>query len=262
MAVVDTHAHLNHPQFAEDLPDVLQRAQAAQVRAIVVVGYDVSTSERAVRLAHEHPSLWASVGIHPLDAATAPPEDFDRIAGLAEDDRVVAIGETGLDLYRGANSYKPQVELFRRHYELAARVEKPLIVHNRAATRPCVDLLEEWGLGAVRAVLHCFDGHAHLARRAAALGCFIGLDGPVTFPPRHSDSGEPTLWGVARATPPDALLLETDCPWLAPVPHRGRRNEPAHLVYIAARIAELRGVEVAEVTAATTANARRVFGIG
>jgi len=261
MTLIDTHAHLNHPQFADDLDDVLGRAAGAGVASIVAVGYDRENSEEAVRLAHEYEPLWASVGIHPLDALTVREADFDRLAELAGDERVVAIGETGLDLYRGADWYKAQVGLFRRHHELAAEVGKPLIVHNRAAARPCLDLLDEWGLAAVRAVLHCFDGHAQLARRAAGLGCFIGLDGPVTFPPRKSDSDEPTIWGVARAVPLEHLLLETDCPWLAPVPYRGRRNEPAYVTYIAAHIAELRGISVEEVADATTANARGVFGI-
>ncbi|MFQ5811405.1 MAG: TatD family hydrolase [Armatimonadota bacterium] len=261
MALIDTHAHVNHPQFADDLPDVLARAHDAGVSDIVVVGYDRESSEAAVRLANEHDSLWASAGIHPLDAASVGDEDFEHIAHLADDEHVVAIGETGLDLYRGADSYTAQVELFRRHYELAARVGKPLIAHNRAATRSCLDLLEEWGPDAAPVVLHCFDGHAGLARRAATMGCSVGLDGPVTFPPKKRDTREPTIWGVARAVPLDHLLLETDCPWLAPVPYRGRRNEPAHLTHIAARIAELRGVPVEEVTEATTANARRVFGI-
>ena len=260
MTLFDTHAHLNHPQLSEDLPQVLGRAAAAGVGGIVVVGYDRENSERALRLAQQHASVWATVGIHPLDAVEVAADDLGRIAELARHERVVAIGETGLDLYRGADWYKAQVELFRRHYELAAEVGKPLIVHNRSATRSCLDLLEEWGLDGVRAVLHCFDGHAQLARRAAGLGCFIGLDGPVTFPPRKGDSGEPTIWGVARAVPLDNLLVETDCPWLAPVPYRGRRNEPAYVTYVAARIAELRGISIEELAAATTANARRLFG--
>jgi TatD DNase family protein len=259
--LIDTHAHLNDRKFADDLEDVLERAREAGISDIVVVGYDRENSEDAVRLAHEHSCLHATVGIHPLDAGTASEDDFARIVELAGDERVVAIGETGLDLYRGAETYRAQVELLRRHHELAAETGKPLIVHNRSATRSCVDLLEEWGAGDVCAVLHCFDGHAGLARRAAELGCFIGLDGPVTFPQKKSETREPVIWGVARAVPLDRLLVETDCPWLSPEPRRGRRNEPAYVAYIAARIAELRGIDVEQVAEATTANARRVFGI-
>ncbi len=257
--LIDTHAHLNDPKFAEDLEDALERARDAGVSDIVVVGYDWENSEEAIRLAREHSCLHATVGIHPSDAATASDEDFARIVELAGDEQVVAIGETGLDLYHAAESLNAQVELLRRHYELAAETGKPLIVHNRSATRSCMDLLEEWGAGEVCAILHCFDGHAGLVRRAAEMGCFVGLDGPVTFPQKKSETREPMIWGVARAVSLDHLLIETDCPWLSPVPRRGRRNEPAYVAYIAARIAELRGISVEEVAEATTANARRAF---
>ncbi len=227
--IIDTHAHLMHPDFAHDLDEVLERAYAAGLEAIVAVGYDLDSSRAAVELAAQHDRIYASVGIHPHDARSADDAAFPELARLAEEAKVVAIGETGLDFYRNLSPRGAQVECFRRHMELAGDRGLPLIVHDREAHEPVMEMLETSGLRKV--VLHCFSGDAGMARRACGLGYLIGIAGPVTFPSSRK------LQAVLPSVPEENVLVETDCPWLAPAPHRGKRNEPAYLPLVVESVA-------------------------
>lgn len=254
--LTDTHCHLNHPDFVGDLPEVLRRAEEAGVEQIICVGYDLETSALAVRLAREVRPIRAAVGIHPHDAAGFTPQAEVHLRELASDrDRVVAVGETGLDYYRNLSPREAQQEAYRRHIELARELELPLIVHSRDAQDDVLAILREHGLPARGAVMHCLPADSDFARRAVELGCHVGIAGPITF--RSAGS----LREIAGELPMERILLETDAPYLAPHPHRGQRNEPSYLPLVAAGLAEARGVAPSEIAAATTSNARKLFGL-
>lgn len=250
-ALVDTHTHLNHPRLQRRLSEVLARARAAGVAAMLVVGYDLHSSELAVSLAQEHEDLWAAVGIHPHDASAADAPALACLRELARRPRVVAVGETGLDLYHNLSPRAVQVEAFRRHAALAAEVGLPLIVHCRAAEEELLGLLAE-EVGAP-IIWHCFDGAWEQAERALALGATLGLGGLVV---RRSHRG---LLRTAAEAPEDRLIVETDSPYLTPETARGRDNEPANLRAVIRRLAELRGVGEQELARATTQTAQRLF---
>lgn len=253
LELFDTHAHLHFPEFATDLDAVLARARAAGVRGMVTVGTDVASSRAAVALAAREPDVWATVGIHPHAAAAADAAALAELARLAGEARVVAVGEVGLDYYRDLAPRPAQAAAFRAQVALARRVGKPLVVHCRDAHTDVLAILAEEGAGEVGGVMHCFSGDVAVARRALDLGFLISLAGPVTYPNARA------LPEVARWVPADRLVLETDCPYLPPQGHRGRRNEPAYLTITATRVAELRGEPLPALAARLTANARRLF---
>lgn len=252
--LVDTHAHLMDTAFANDLPAVLERAEAAGVVAVVCVGYDEASSVAAVELAERYPQLVAAVGIHPNASGAARPGAFERIEALARHPRVVGIGETGLDNYRKRTPPAVQREWFERHLDLAARLDLPVIVHNREADAEMGPLLLEWArTSGGRGVLHCFSGDDAMLEAGLEAGFVVSIAGPVTY---KNAGGLPDR---ARRVPLDRLVVETDCPYLPPHPHRGQRNEPAHVRLTAARLAELRGIPLETLERATTENARRLF---
>jgi len=251
----DTHAHLHFPEFSEDLQEVLARARAAGVGRILTVGTDIESSRAAVTLADREPDVWAAVGIHPHDAASADSGALDDLERLAGADRVVAVGETGLDFFRDLSPREAQVEAFRAQLALARRLQKPVLVHCRDAHAETLAILAEARVGDVGGIMHCFSGDLDIARRCWDLGLLISLAGPVTYPRAGA------LPEVARAAPADRFVLETDCPFLPPQPHRGQRNEPGYLALTAARVAELRGEPLDALAARTTANARRLLGM-
>ena len=251
----DTHAHLHFPEFADDLPAVLERARAAGVRRLVTIGTDVATSAAALALAGREPGVWATAGIHPHDAAEADETAFAEIERLAADPRVVAIGEIGLDFFRDLSPREVQERTFRRLLELARRVGKPALVHCRDAHAETLAILDDGRVGAVGGVMHCFSGDVAIARRCLDLGLVISLAGPVTYPNARA------LPDVARFVPGDRLVVETDCPYLPPQGHRGRRNEPAYLALTAARVAELRGEPLARLGPQMSATAQRLFRV-
>jgi TatD DNase family protein len=251
----DTHAHLHFPDFAADLEAVLERARAAGVRAVVTVGTDVAASQAALALARAQEHVWASAGIHPHDAAAADEAAFAEIERLARDPRVVAVGEIGLDFFRDLSPRPAQQAVFRRLLDVAHRVGKPVIVHCREAHDEVLAALAEGDVREVGGIMHCFSGDVALARRCLDLGLAVSLAGPVTYPNARA------LPDVARFVPADRLVVETDCPYLPPQAHRGRRNEPAYLALTAARVAELRGEPLADVARRTSANARAVFRV-
>jgi len=251
--LIDTHAHLNDPAFSSDLPEVMERALSAGVENIIVVGYDVPSSLRAVELALQWKGIIkAAVGIHPHEADEAHEAAKREIARLAREEMVVAVGETGVDYYRCLSSREAQQELFRWHLELAQQLQKPVVVHSREAFADTLAILREFSPG-VKGVMHCFSGSWEMAREFLRLGFFISLAGPVTF----RNARKPKE--VALHTPLDKLLIETDCPYLAPEPFRGKRNEPSYLKYIALAVAEIKGLSWEEIAQATSCNAQKLF---
>jgi TatD DNase family protein len=254
MMLVDTHAHLQDTAFANDLPAVLERAAAAGVVAMVCVGYDEASSVAAVALAEQHPQLMAAVGIHPNASGAARPGAFERIEDLARHPRVVGIGETGLDNYRKRTPPAVQRDWFERHLDLAARLDLPVIVHNRDADAETGPILLEWAKATGgRGVLHCFSGDDAMLEAGLEAGFTVSIAGPVTY---KNAGGLP---GRAVRIPLDRLVVETDCPYLPPHPHRGQRNEPAHVRITATRLAELHGVSLDAIERATTDAAQRLF---
>ncbi len=224
---------------------------------MVVVGYDLPSSRTAVEQAARHPGLWATVGVHPHDAEDLSESAMAEVKALARSDKVVAIGETGLDFYRDLSPRAAQMDAFRWHLELAAEMGLPVVAHCREAEEVVLEVLAEWG--SVERVWHCFDGTPEQARTAVELGIWLGVGGTVTYP-----NCERRGRTVAEM-PMERMLLETDAPYLAPYQKDGKRvkdNEPAMIETIAEAVAEVRGGSVAAVAAATTANARRLFGLG
>ena len=249
----DTHAHLHFPDFAGDLDAVLARARQAGVSRFLTIGTDVATSRAAVALAAREPDVWASVGVHPHDAASADDATLEEIERLASAPRVVAIGETGLDFFRDLAPRDAQERAFRAQLALARRVGKPVVVHCRNAHEETLALLASEGVRETGGIMHCFSGDVGIARRCLDLGLVLSLAGPVTYPKPGA------LPEVARMVPADRLVVETDCPFLPPQGFRGKRNEPAHLAITAARVAELRGEPLADLAARMSENARALF---
>jgi TatD DNase family protein len=255
--MIDTHAHLDDAAFSGDLPGVMERARSAGVDHIVTVGTDMASSRTAAKLSEGHESIWAAVGVHPHDASKLYPADLDELRELARGDRVVAIGETGLDFYRNLSPREAQISAFRLQLDLARELSLPVIIHDRDAHEDTLRELKRWvayQYGQRFGVLHCYSGDLAMAQEAVALGFYISIAGPVTY----ANNGP--LVEVVRQLPLDRLLLETDCPYLAPEPYRGRRNEPAFVVRTAREVARIRGLSVQDVVTATTANAVQLFG--
>jgi len=256
MRLFDTHAHLHFPELLADLDAVLDRARAAGVAAMVTVGTDRETNPAAVALAERLPGVFASVGIHPHDAGEATDADYAAMEALARDSpKVVALGEMGLDFFRNLSPPDVQVSAFRRQLRLARRVGKPVVLHVRDAHEEALAILAEERVRDVGGVMHCFSADVAVARRCLDLGLFISLAGPVTY------KNARRLPDVARFVPEDRLVVETDCPYLPPEPHRGRCNEPAHGSLTASRVAELRSADPDVLAAVMTANAARLFRV-
>lgn len=253
LELIDTHCHLDHHEEVRPGEQV-ERARSEGVTTIVTVGTDLASSAEAVQTANRHEGVWAVVGVHPNDAMEATPAVMECIEKLAVQDGVVGIGETGLDYYRDWAPVEQQKWAFRQHIGLAKRLGRTLVVHCRDAWEDLLTILGDVG-APERTVLHCFSGDTELAERCAASGYFLSFAGNVTFK-NASD-----LRKAAAATPLDALLTETDSPFLTPHPYRGRANEPAHVLLVARCLAEVRGVDLTELARATSANALRAFGL-
>ncbi|MGD6845728.1 TatD family hydrolase [Bacillus infantis] len=251
----DTHVHLNAEQFEEDLEEVIGRAQAEGVSHMVVVGFDRPTITRAMELAEAYDFIFTCVGWHPVDAIDMTDEDLAWIEELAAHPKVVAIGEMGLDYHWDKSPKDVQKDVFRKQIRLAKKVKLPIVIHNRDATADVVEILREEGAGEVGGIMHCYSGSVEVAKECLDMNFYISLGGPVTF----KNAKKPKE--VAEAVPLEKLLIETDCPYLAPHPYRGKRNEPAYVKLVAEQIAELKGLAFEEVAEATTENAKRLFGI-
>lgn len=259
----DTHAHLNDAAYENEIPAVLARAEEAGIRLINVIGYDTDSSRAAVELAKLYPQIKAVVGIHPHDADqwAAGGEAVLRALLAADTGRdILAVGEIGLDYHFDDRlPDETQIEAFKGQMRLAFEFDLPFVVHDRDAHQACLEaILEvkaEGKLRAVPGVFHCYSGSPEFAERLAELGFYFGFDGPVTY-----KNGKKPLQAAA-SVPADRLLLETDCPYLSPVPFRGKRNEPSYLTYVAKAIAEARGLTFEALSALTTQNACKLFGV-
>ena len=252
----DTHAHLHVPEFDGDRAEMMARARQAGVTRMLTIGTEVPTSRAAIALAEAEPDVWATVGVHPHDAADADAGVLTEIERLAGGPRVVAVGEIGLDFFRDLSPRDVQERVFRHLIGLARRVRKPVVVHCRDAHAEVLAILGEEGASEVGGIMHCFSGDVEIARRCLDLGLLVSLAGPVTYPNARA------LPDVARFVPADRLVIETDCPFLPPQGYRGKRNEPAYLALTAARVAELRGEPLEEFARRASDNARRLLRLG
>jgi len=252
--LTDTHVHLNLKAYRKDRTEAIARAKAAGVGFMINVGFDLTTSRESIELAEEHEFIRASVGLHPHGASDMDDDTLARLSELAAHPSVVAVGETGLDYYRDLSPRDEQKRAFRRQIQLARKIGRPLIIHNRDALDDVLDIIEDEGARDVGGVMHCFPGDVAYAEKVVELGFHVGIGGPVTYSTRGR------LARVAEAVPLNHLLLETDAPWLTPEPHRGGRNEPSFVALVAARVAEIRGMTIEDLTRATTGNSTRLFG--
>ncbi|HEU5097341.1 MAG TPA: TatD family hydrolase [Reyranella sp.] len=252
--LIDSHCHLDFPELANDEAGVLARARTAGVAGMLTIGTRLDQFDRVRAIAERHDHVWCSVGVHPHEAKEEGQRTPDRLIEATYHPKVVGIGETGLDFYYDHSPRDEQAESFRTHIAAARESRLPLIVHTRDADRETADILEEeHAKGAFSGLIHCFSSGSEVARRALALGLYISISGIVTFKAAES------LRTIVRDLPLDRLLVETDAPYLAPVPKRGKTNEPAFVAHTAAKVAELKGVSIAELEAATTENFFRLF---
>ena len=249
---IDSHAHIQLSQFNRDRDAVLKRAHEAEVSSILVIGFDMETSLDAVELAEKHTHIYATVGMHPHDAKDLTPDVLRTFCELAAHPKVLALGEMGLDYYRNLSPRPVQKAAFEQQLDLAEELQMPIIIHNRDAYIDILPILEA-RQGRVRGVLHCFTGDVKLMQRSLAIGFHIGIGGIVTYPNAKG------VQAVAKEVPEDRLLIETDCPWLAPQSRRGKRNEPAYVRAVAEKIANLRGTSIETIGEITTENFSTVF---
>ncbi len=249
---VDSHCHLDFPELAQNIPDILDRMAQNRVSHALVVSVNLPDWPNLLELVRPHPHLYASVGVHP-DYEDTPEPSVDQLAELARDPKVVAIGETGLDYYRLSEPLEWQRERFRTHIRAGRASGLPLIIHTRQASEDTLRIMKEEGAAECGGVMHCFTESWEVARAAMDMNFYISLSGIVTFKKAVE------LQDVARKVPLDRLLIETDSPYLAPVPFRGKLNDPSKVMHVAEKIADLRGISASEVGVQTTDNFFRLF---
>jgi len=251
----DTHTHINAEEFNEDLEEVIGRAVDAGMEKMIVVGFDRPTITRAMELIDQYDFLYASIGWHPVDAIDMVEDDLVWIEELSSHPKVVAIGEMGLDYHWDKSPKEIQKEVFRKQIRLAKKVKLPIIIHNREATSDIVEILKEEEASEVGGIMHCYGGSVETALECIKMNFYISLGGTVTF----KNARKPKE--VAEAISLEHLLIETDCPYLAPTPFRGKRNEPSYVKLVAEEIAKIKGISMEEVASKTTENAKKLFGI-
>ena len=256
MIIVDTHAHIEGPEYDEDRTAVVERALAADVGIIVNMGTDMATSERSVALTDEYDAVWTGVGIHPEEVIKMTVAEDDRLASWAEKEKVIAIGEIGLDYYWEKDNEKRllQQKMLIRQLDLARQLHLPVCIHDREAHGDIMRILKTEGRNNY-GVIHCYSGGWEMAEELLKLGWYLGVDGPLTW------KNAAKLPEIVQKIPSDRLLVETDSPYLTPVPYRGKRNEPAYVRAVAEFAAELRGESLENFAARTTQNARDIYGI-
>ncbi len=252
--LVDSHAHLELEDFDEDREQVVARAHDVGVDLIITVGINLDDCHRAVATAEQFDGIYAAVGIHPHDVKEIGRDTYDQLGELAQREKVVAYGEIGLDFFRNYAPREMQIRRFGEQLDFAQSLDLPVIIHDRQAHKETLELLKGWK-GRKRGVVHCFSGDYDLARQCLDLGFYISIPGTVTYPKAEE------IRDVVKRVPLSVLLVETDAPFLAPQSHRGKRNEPAYVVRAAEKIADIKGVSLLEVEAATTGNAQEVFAL-
>ena len=255
--LIDSHAHIQGKEYAGEIDAVIARAHEAGVEKIIAVGGagDMSSNTDAIALANSFPDIYATVGMHPHDAKDVSADELKELRELAADPKVVAVGETGLDYYYDHSPREVQRRVFAEFIHMARETELPIVVHERDAALDVATLLRSEGEGKLRGVIHCFTGNYEAARAYLDLGFYISFTGIITFKNANA------LREVVRQVPLERMLVETDSPYLAPVPHRGKRNEPAYVRYIAETIAGIEAKPLEEIAHATTQNVRELFGV-
>lgn len=251
--LIDSHAHLEMREFDSDRNDVIERAELAGIDCIVTVGTNPGLSRKALSIAHQYENIYATVGVHPHDVAKASDKSFDELKALAQDPKVVAYGEIGLDYFRNISPREKQIEMFAKQLELAQELNLPVIIHDRDAHEETLRMVKASGVHL--GVFHCFSGDWTMARQCIDLGFYISVPGVVTF-----DKSK-VLQEVVRQAPLDTILLETDCPYLTPVPHRGKRNEPSFIVHTAKKVAEIKKLPWEDIAQTAARNTRKLFSI-
>lgn len=251
----DTHAHLDDEQFAADADEVISGLNNVGIGMYTNIGADIESSKKSIFFAEKYPFVYAAVGIHPEFAAQTSEKDIEEIARLAAHPKAVAIGEIGLDYYYGAEEKESQKKWFARQLELAMELNMPFVVHDREAHKDCMDILKKYDVRRTGGIMHCFSGSAELAKEVISLGMVIALGGSLTF------KNNVKTVRVAEEIPLEYIVLETDSPYLAPVPNRGKRNTPEYVKLVAEKIAEIKNIPLGEVERVTTENAKRVYGI-
>lgn len=254
--LIDTHTHLNDKDLYLDRDNIIKEAKNAGVEKLIVIGFDYDSSFLALKIAKEYKDVYASIGIHPTEIDSLINNDKNKLLELIKDDKVVAIGEIGLDYHweKDKSKKERQKEYFISQIEIANKFNKPVIIHSREASQDTFDILKNHPVNK-KGVIHCFSMSKEMMKEFVKLGYYIGLDGPVTF--KNASS----VLEVAKEVPLDRLLLETDCPYMAPTPFRGKRNEPKYLIYIAQKIAEIKGIDYEELKSVTTSNTKKLFHV-
>ena len=249
---IDTHAHLYYDDLKNQLGDVVKRAEAVGVTQIICVGNDLPSSKTSISIAEKYNAVFATVGVHPHDAKDTPDDYLRQLRDMASHSKVVAMGEMGLDYFRDFSPRNVQKEVFLSQLALAREMDLPAVIHNRDADEDILKILEE--IRYEKSVLHCFSSDTEMAGRAVSLGCFLSFTGNVTFGKNHTEA-------VLSAIPMDRIMLETDCPFMTPVPNRGKLNEPANILHIAQWIAKVKRIDVSEVAESTTSTAQNFFDL-
>jgi len=250
--LVDTHAHLQWASFDKDREDVISRARKVDVKYIINIGFDLDGSRETIELAEKHKGLYATVGIHPHNASQLNENILDKLRKLSENPKVVAIGETGLDYYRNLSPKEAQKKAFEAQLFLAQELRLPVVIHDREAHADTFEMLSKFK-GKIKGIMHCFSGSREMAEQCIKSDFYISFAGPVTFPSSYK------LHETAKGIDLNKILLETDSPWLAPQEMRGKRNEPAFVLFTAKKIAKLKGISIDELAEATTENAKEIF---
>jgi TatD DNase family protein len=253
--LIDTHAHLDMEPFNEDRASVLERAVKGGVTHIITIGIDLDSSRSALELSREYDFIYASVGYHPHNAHGCSPASLDKLARMASEPKIVAWGEIGLDFYRRYSPPEDQSKLFLSQLEIANDIDMPVIIHDREAHEEVFSILKKMGKGERKGIIHCFSGDIELALALIELGYFISIPGTVTYKKAS------VVKEVASSIPLECMLIETDAPFLAPVPKRGKRNEPLFVTYTAKEIARLRNIDFQELARQTSENAKDIFGL-
>lgn len=255
MPFIDSHAHLDLPEFNRDRDETIQRAQENEVEKIITIGIGIKECREALKIAGSYPFVYAAIGIHPHNAKTVDLKTLDFLEKNSRNENVVALGEMGLDFFRNLSPKEDQIRCFRAQLDLARSLKLPVIIHDREAHKETVSILHEESARETGGVLHCFSGDIKMAFACMDMGFYISIPGTVTF------KNAKTLHEVVGKVPLDSLLIETDAPFLAPVPFRGKRNEPAYVKLVAERIARIKNISLEEVAHATTQNAKNLFSL-
>lgn len=251
--LIDTHSHIDMKDFEGDLENVISNAKNSGVKNIIIPSVDRNSFEKVIDISNEFKNVYCALGIHPTEAQKVKESDFEDIIKLSKNEKVVAIGECGLDYYWDKTFIEEQKTVFKKQIEIAKKIQKPLVVHDREAHKDTFDLITENTNGEIDVVMHCFSGSLEFAKECIKKGFYIAIGGVITF------KNAKKIHEVAKNIPLENLLLETDAPYLTPIPYRGKRNEPAYVKFVAEEIAKIRRISFDEVAEITTQNARKVF---